>query len=254
MDDGARSLRFSPYAANSGFFFSRAGAALRALRAFAGQQPRISPETNAGMRSTLFYWESLLQGEYFLRGFTTSHQEVITRALLETEGRFGMISETLPIREFVSGQQYHRNKTYMEEIRETKRLPWVMHYCWTLSRVSARESSHHEEGVTNPKLLQIAKAQYMRIMGHWFLAKKYDRFLDKLVTTSTSEASGSKRSAIRMMTFAFSDLPCYTQALKFVADHPGTKLQNIPAEYVDSNLDWKAIRSDDLKSWKDVCA
>uniref|UniRef100_A0A7R9Y8H9 Nucleotide-diphospho-sugar transferase domain-containing protein n=2 Tax=Pinguiococcus pyrenoidosus TaxID=172671 RepID=A0A7R9Y8H9_9STRA len=136
MDDGARSRRFSPYFANSGFFY-----------------------TKTGMNAVLFYWETLLQGLYFLRGVTSSHQEVMQRALSDLEGRIGMVTEILDIKEFVSGQQYHRNKAFMKRIKDGKDIPWVMHYCWTLSKVE--------------------KLEYMRLMDHWYISPAYDKKLDR---------------------------------------------------------------------------
>eukprot|EP00968_Pinguiococcus_pyrenoidosus_P009292 scaffold731_cov261-Pinguiococcus_pyrenoidosus.AAC.38 len=60
------------------------------------------------------------------------------RALSDLEGRIGMVTEILDIKEFVSGQQYHRNKAFMKRIKDGKDIPWVMHYCWTLSKVRGR--------------------------------------------------------------------------------------------------------------------
>ena len=106
MDDGARSGRFDPFYANSGFYF------LRYNRHNVYLMERMS--RSAGEMS-----------------YTHSHQGVLTKYLLEAHHLTGLKITLLSQLDFPSGKLFHHNKTYMKELRAHKRVPYVFHMCWT---------------------------------------------------------------------------------------------------------------------------
>lgn len=109
MDDGARTPRFTPFYANTGFYFMRRN----------------------------FRIQFLL--EYILRGVsqisqTKSHQAPLNRYLQEAQALFNLQIKVLDNVMFPSGIMFHHNKTFMHLLSQQKVYPYVFHMCWTESR------------------------------------------------------------------------------------------------------------------------
>lgn len=109
MDDGARSERFSPLYANSGFYFLRSN---RVVSHF--------------MQGLLFSYDSIVQ--------YASHQTVFIQGLTEHIARNGMRVKVLSNVEFPGGQIYHHRKELMKQISARTYLPYVFHMCWTRTK------------------------------------------------------------------------------------------------------------------------
>lgn len=107
MDDGSREARFAPYFANSGFYFWR-----------------YNPRTYH-MAYGIFLRVDMLKA-------VRSHQFVVNQVAAEAQSRYGTRIEVLDKFAFVPGQQFHRNKTFMADIKGL-RAPgvYLMHMCWT---------------------------------------------------------------------------------------------------------------------------
>jgi hypothetical protein len=91
MDDGARSERFSPLYANSGFYFLRS-----------------NPVVLHFMQGLLFSYDSIVQ--------YASHQTLFIQGLTEHISRNGMRVKVLSNVEFPGGQIYHHQKELMKQI------------------------------------------------------------------------------------------------------------------------------------------
>ena len=109
MDDGARSLRYAPYSANSGFYFLR------------------NNDRTMYMMTTLMYiGDSIIH--------THSHQQTLSTLLTEFNSLYGMSVKTLSQDEFPGGKAYHHNKPYMKKWMEGEFEPIIFHMCWTLNK------------------------------------------------------------------------------------------------------------------------
>lgn len=85
QDDGARSLRYAPYSANSGFYYVRHNARTRYLF------------------TSLLYSSDLILALH-------SHQQVLTAFLTEHSSLYGLKVKTLDGPSFPGGYHYHRSK------------------------------------------------------------------------------------------------------------------------------------------------
>lgn len=101
-DDGQRSMRYTPFYANSGFFYLRS-----------------CPET------IHFAWRITIS--FDLLHITGSHQNIFTQRLMEALdlGRMRMFS--LPIRHFPSGVKYSHDRPFMRAIRDGYEYPYIFH-------------------------------------------------------------------------------------------------------------------------------
>lgn len=106
MDDGARSGRFDPFYANSGFYFLRHNA------------------------QNIYLMERMSRSAGEL-SYTHSHQGTLTKYMAEAHHLVGLKIKILDQLEFPSGKLFHHNKTFMKELRGHKRTPFVFHMCWT---------------------------------------------------------------------------------------------------------------------------
>mmetsp|Transcript_45871 Transcript_45871/g.143533 ORF Transcript_45871/g.143533 Transcript_45871/m.143533 type:complete len:628 (-) Transcript_45871:61-1944(-) len=106
MDDGSRDSRFAPYFANSGFYYWR-------------------------YNPPMFHLAKNIFKNAEILGATRSHQVVVNQALIEANSLYGVNVEVVPKHLFVTGQQFHRNKTFMNEIKEGLAEPYLFHMCWT---------------------------------------------------------------------------------------------------------------------------
>eukprot|EP00588_Corethron_pennatum_P024988 CAMPEP_0194333788 /NCGR_PEP_ID=MMETSP0171-20130528/63946_1 /TAXON_ID=218684 /ORGANISM="Corethron pennatum, Strain L29A3" /LENGTH=621 /DNA_ID=CAMNT_0039096165 /DNA_START=31 /DNA_END=1896 /DNA_ORIENTATION=- len=107
QDDGAKSQRYAPYCANSGFYYVR-------------YNPR-----------TVYLFTSLM---YHSDMITGSHQAVLIQIMADHASLFGLRVKVLDDKEFPSGYHYHRNKDLMKNIMTGKSVPYVYHMSWTKNK------------------------------------------------------------------------------------------------------------------------
>ncbi|KAJ1419017.1 hypothetical protein B484DRAFT_453505 [Ochromonadaceae sp. CCMP2298] len=108
-DDGQRSLRYTPFFANSGFFYLVANA-----------------------RTLNFSWSVLTA--FAVLHITGSHQNVFTTRLIEALDLGGIRPKLLSLREFPSGVKYQHDQPYMRAILDHHEHPFVFHMCWTRNK------------------------------------------------------------------------------------------------------------------------
>lgn len=112
QDDGARSARYAPYSANSGFYYVR----------------------NNDL--TKYFFTSLLySGDQILQ--CTSHQQVLIQVMTEHASQFGLRVKVLErdMEEFPGGWHYHRsNKTFMKQLIKGEVNPHIFHMSWTKNK------------------------------------------------------------------------------------------------------------------------
>lgn len=106
MDDGARSERFSPYPANSGFFFLR-----------------HNPRTQHMLQSMLFLQDLVIQWG--------SHQSVFIQTLEAHLLRHGLTVQILSKDLFPGGYIFHHEKDKLDDVREGRLRPFMFHMNWT---------------------------------------------------------------------------------------------------------------------------
>ena len=106
MDDGARTSRYAPYFANSGFYYLRA-----------------NDRTKNLMYRMLQSFDSIITFR--------SHQHVLDQHLIEHSSRFGLSVVTLDKQQFPQGQVFHRSKSTMQAFVDGRLRPYVFHMCWT---------------------------------------------------------------------------------------------------------------------------
>jgi hypothetical protein len=126
MDDGARSTRFTPFFVNSGFYY-------------------IKNEPS----SSKYFMELMLKSGPSEIDVTHSHQAVLTRHMMEAHHLANLQIDILNTELFPSGALYHNNKTYINEIINYQKFPYVFHMCWTTNRDD--------------------KVKYFKELGFWFL-------------------------------------------------------------------------------------
>jgi len=108
QDDGARSQRFAPYSANSGFYYVR-------------HNPR-----------TVYLFTSLMYHTDMING---SHQDVLIQLMTEHASLFGLKVKVLDDEDFPTGFHYHRRKDLMKSIMKGETVPYVYHSSWTANKV-----------------------------------------------------------------------------------------------------------------------
>jgi hypothetical protein len=110
QDDGARSARYSPFSANTGFYYLRS-----------------NPRTRIFMHDVFQSYNLISQWR--------SHQHALCMILIEHHSRFGLKVKILEQHPFAIGQLYHRQKPFMREIWYGTRQPYVFHWSWTEGKV-----------------------------------------------------------------------------------------------------------------------
>lgn len=115
MDDGARSARFSPYPANSGFFFLR-----------------HNPRTQHMLQSMLFLQDLVIQWG--------SHQSVFIQTLEAHVLRHGLTVRILSKDLFPGGYMFHHEKDKMNDVREGRLRPYIFHMNWTACKKEKLEN------------------------------------------------------------------------------------------------------------------
>eukprot|EP00756_Hemistasia_phaeocysticola_P000894 Hpha_TRINITY_DN10647_c0_g3::TRINITY_DN10647_c0_g3_i1::g.156944::m.156944/K20892/RAY1; beta-arabinofuranosyltransferase len=109
MDDSARSERFGPYYANSGFYLVR--------------------NTPRGLQ---FAQEVLFQVDAVLSG--SSHQAVVDSMLADGHSRYGLRVSILDPDLFSSGAYFHYRIAWVRDTLLGKADPYVFHMCWTSNK------------------------------------------------------------------------------------------------------------------------
>ena len=100
-DDGQRSLRYSPFYANSGFYYLR-----------------------ANERMIYFTWS--IMSAFALLHITGSHQNIFTVKLMEGL-EFPIKMTMLPMNDFPSGAKYSHDRPFMRAIKDGHEYPYVFH-------------------------------------------------------------------------------------------------------------------------------
>lgn len=110
QDDGARSIRYAPYSANSGFYYVRHNDRTRHL-----------------------FTSLLYSGDFIAK--TGSHQQALTALLAEHSSLTGLTVKTLNTHDFPGGWSYHRrgNPT-LREVVTNKHIPFIFHMSWTKNK------------------------------------------------------------------------------------------------------------------------
>mmetsp|Transcript_24051 Transcript_24051/g.29542 ORF Transcript_24051/g.29542 Transcript_24051/m.29542 type:complete len:581 (-) Transcript_24051:98-1840(-) len=109
QDDGARSIRYAPYSANSGFYYVR-----------------------HNERTTYLFTRLLNSGELIIE--SKSHQQALGIFLEEHSSLYGLKVKTLSnAHEFPGGYHYHRHsyKQLLRKITSGEVVPFLFHMCWT---------------------------------------------------------------------------------------------------------------------------
>ena len=109
QDDGARSVRYAPYCANSGFYFVR-----------------YNDRTRYLLTSLLYSGDMIIQ--------SGSHQQALNALMIEHTSLYGLKVKTLDGDDFPGGFHYHRRKELMHNIVENKSKPWIFHMSWTKNK------------------------------------------------------------------------------------------------------------------------
>ena len=109
QDDGAHSLRYIPYAANTGFYYVR-----------------------HSDRTRYFFTQFLYNGSLIYR--TSSHQAALIALLAEHASLYGLRVKVLDGLEFPGGFHYHRKKDFMKSIVKKEVEPYVFHMSWTKNK------------------------------------------------------------------------------------------------------------------------
>ena len=105
-DDGQRSLRYSPFFANSGFYYLLG-----------------TP------RSAYFSWS--IMTAFDAVQVLGSHQNVFTYRMVEGLALGHKHAVILPMDKFPTGIMFHHHKDYMKRLRHKQEDPYGFHMCWT---------------------------------------------------------------------------------------------------------------------------
>lgn len=109
-DDGQRSLRYTPFYANSGFYYI------------------VSTPSNINFAYSVMIAFDILQA-------TGSHQNVFTFRLLENLDLVDSNRMFLDLANFPSGVKFHHDKAYMKQLVEGGSVhPYMFHMCWTANK------------------------------------------------------------------------------------------------------------------------
>jgi len=112
QSDGSMQIRYSPYSANSGFYYVKSN------------------------DKTRYLFTSLIYAGDLLWTFN-SHQQVLGQLLAEHHSLFNLRVKILPKDDFPGGKQYHSTDRYMENFilyqDDEIAKPWMFHMSWTLN-------------------------------------------------------------------------------------------------------------------------
>ncbi len=117
-DDGQRaSPRFSPFYANSGFYY------------FLSNEKTIQVA-----------WSIMMAFDVMQSG--GSHQNVFTQRILEGYDMFSFFTQSLSQREFTNGAMYHHQPTFIKKIQSRQVVPYMFHMCWTANKQQKLDYFH----------------------------------------------------------------------------------------------------------------
>lgn len=105
-DDGQRSMRYTPFYANSGFYYFL-----------------------ASERSEYFAWSIMIAFDAVQ--VLGSHQNVFTTKLVEGLSLGHRNTFLLPLSLFPNGIMYHHDRPYMNKLYKKEVSPYHFHMCWT---------------------------------------------------------------------------------------------------------------------------
>jgi hypothetical protein len=116
-DDGQRSIRYTPFYANSGFFYLLS-----------------TPKNIYFSYSIVIAFDSLQA--------TGSHQNVFTSRLMETMDLSEQHSHQLflNLEDFPSGVKFHHDKAFMAKVTSKRHVPYIFHMCWTANKQQKLEN------------------------------------------------------------------------------------------------------------------
>lgn len=114
-DDGQRSIRYTPFYANSGFYYL------------------LSTPKNIYFSYSIVIAFDILQA-------TGSHQNVFTARLMELMDMVRSHSLFLNLFDFPSGVKFHHDKNYMNKIVAKQFVPYIFHMCWTANKKQKLEN------------------------------------------------------------------------------------------------------------------
>ena len=124
-DDGQRSLRYSPFFANSGFYYMI-----------------------GGPKSAYLAWS--IMTAFDAVQVLGSHQNVFTYKMVEGLGLNHRHAVILSLEDFPNGIMYHHDKPYMKKLQAREVSPYGFHMCWTQGKPDKL------------KYLKIAKMWYLQ--------------------------------------------------------------------------------------------
>jgi hypothetical protein len=113
-DDGQRSMRYTPFYANSGFYYLR-----------------------ANRRSEYFAWSLMTAFDAVQR--LGSHQNVLTARLSEGISLGHRNVKILPMDDFPNGILYHHDPNFLKRMRSKEIVPYMFHMCWTQGKTEKLE-------------------------------------------------------------------------------------------------------------------
>lgn len=146
-DDGQRSLRYSPYFANSGFYYM------------------LSNPSNVNLAyNILLAYDQLVA--------TGSHQNIFTMMLLENLDFVGSKRRLLRMNDFPSGAKYHHDKRFIADmVNGSSPLPYMFHMCWTSNKKQKLDYFgkikmwYLDSSVCNEKSLSVKGVLYKEVVG-----------------------------------------------------------------------------------------
>ena len=153
MDDGARSQRYTPFYANTGFYFLR-------------NNDRVS----------FFLHRLLLAYDVILT--VRSHQHALIMLLVDHVAKFGLTVNILDKDLFPQGQIFHHKKRTMQLIIDGTIPAFVFHMCWTAGR---------KDKLTYLKNMGLWFLEPSCTIDHWYTARP-----DPSALTSSACCNGLK--------------------------------------------------------------
>ena len=114
-DDGQRTLRYSPFYANSGFYY-----------------------LVANERTEYFAWS--IMTAYDSIKLSASHQNVFVTRMIEAVDLARLRTRFLSLDDFPSGIKYHHDGPYMLLFKQGYIKPYIFHMCWTLNKATKIEN------------------------------------------------------------------------------------------------------------------
>mmetsp|Transcript_4793 Transcript_4793/g.7003 ORF Transcript_4793/g.7003 Transcript_4793/m.7003 type:complete len:248 (+) Transcript_4793:25-768(+) len=116
QDDGNHALYYSPYSANTGFYYVR-----------------------RSDRTRYFFNQMLMAGDLILG--THSHQVALIAVLNEHASMYGLKVKVLSrdSDDFPGGYHYHNRRPYMKDFFKKKNNPYIFHMCWTAHKTNKRK-------------------------------------------------------------------------------------------------------------------